>query len=571
MPRAIQRSSELDRVLNLPSRGLAISDEIVSACTTELRTIGGTLDLWNIQAAALIDFFRNRGLLAPIKVSGGKTLISLLAPTVIESRRPLLLLPAKLIKKTKRAIQTLSHHFRIPNYIRIESYELLGRVQAEDLLKKYQPDLIIADECHKLKNRKASVTRRVQRYMQENRNVIFCGLSGTISRRSIKDYAHLHLWAARHSGQYCLPFSYHDLDDWSRVLDTKPPSDGQRIEPGALLLLATEDDFDPDPFVTARRGYGRRLSSTQGVVISSGAAEDLGCSLVISDLLVPDEIDGEPLDQQSIDAKIEAVRRTWCTPEGYALSFAPQVWQHVQQMALGFYYRYKPRPPEEWFEARKTWAAFVRAMIEAPNSKLDSELRVAQEYPDAPELEAWRYWRAAHPVQKEAVWFNDSVLRFCANWLKTHERGLLWTSYIEFGQALSQLSGVPYFQENASDPSGKYLPDHEGPAICSVIACSEGLDLQYRWDQSLIASPFASPLLLEQIAGRTHRFGQEADQVTIELLVNCIEHANAIQTCLNEAEQIKNRELLENKILYCDLSIDYDPFTLASYHGGRWH
>ena len=55
---------------------------------------------------------------------------------------------------------------------------MLGLVQSAQKLDYIQPDLIIADECHLLKNHKAGRTRRVTRYMREHPETKFVGVSG---------------------------------------------------------------------------------------------------------------------------------------------------------------------------------------------------------------------------------------------------------------------------------------------------------------------------------------------------------------------------------------------------------
>src|SRR5678816_4636049 len=97
-----------------------------------------------IQALALVEAAETGGLFAPIRVGGGKTLLSLLLPVVLGAERPLLLLPAKLIEKTRRAMHALQQHWRIARHTRLVSYELLGRAQAAELLDRFEPDLIIA-------------------------------------------------------------------------------------------------------------------------------------------------------------------------------------------------------------------------------------------------------------------------------------------------------------------------------------------------------------------------------------------------------------------------------------------
>src|SRR5262249_5979601 len=140
--------------------------EFARELTLVLRRPGGTMWLRRVQGQALLEA-ATVGLFAPIPVGEGKTLVSLLIPYVTDSKRPLLLLPAKLIDKTRRAIHELSRHWLIPD-IRIMSYEILGRPQSENALEGYRPDCIPCDEAHRLKNKRAAVTRRVMRYLERH-------------------------------------------------------------------------------------------------------------------------------------------------------------------------------------------------------------------------------------------------------------------------------------------------------------------------------------------------------------------------------------------------------------------
>ena len=100
----MQRSRELDRILALPRRQWA--DEGFAAELTKcLKRPGGTMTLLPIQAQALCELIASDGLVAPIRVGGGKTLITLLAPFVVRAKRPLLVTRASLLEKTKRDIR----------------------------------------------------------------------------------------------------------------------------------------------------------------------------------------------------------------------------------------------------------------------------------------------------------------------------------------------------------------------------------------------------------------------------------------------------------------------------------
>ncbi len=120
MAQEVPDSVELRRILALPKRDWRDYNGLVEHYTRELKTPAGTMTLKPVQAAALHELVTQRGLFAPIRVGGGKTLVSMLAPLVVGAQRPLLLIPANLRTKTLRDFDTLAHHWRRPPLYRIE-------------------------------------------------------------------------------------------------------------------------------------------------------------------------------------------------------------------------------------------------------------------------------------------------------------------------------------------------------------------------------------------------------------------------------------------------------------------
>ena len=93
------------------------------------------------------------------------------------------------------------------------------------MLDRLQPELIIADECHSLKDGGAARTKRFLRYMRAHPTTIFLGLSGTVASKSLKDFWHLIKLALREKSP--LPIRWPVLDKWAAALDpgeTSAPS-----------------------------------------------------------------------------------------------------------------------------------------------------------------------------------------------------------------------------------------------------------------------------------------------------------------------------------------------------------
>lgn len=556
--RAVSHSPELSRILRLPAKGPGTYPSgLIEAMSDIYRRPGaGPAMLRDIQAQALYDLACAGGLLGPIRVGAGKTLISLLAPAVLAARRPLLLLPAKLRDKTRREAMVLSQAWQIPGHVRIESYETLGRVGAAKTLDVYCPDLIVADECHKLKNPRAAVTKRVSRYMREHLGrVHFVALSGTITKRSLRDYGHIVHWTLPYEDAP-IPRGWAEIEDWSLALDERPGRELETIHPGALSLLA--DAFGVgagDGKARAREGFSRRLRATVGVVASSDIS--VGASLAIQAMPTP--------PPAKVEAALATLRSDWVLPSEDAepLTDALSLWRYVRQLALGFFYVWDPPPPKAWMLARKVWARECRAILSDNRRHLDSELQVAQavdagHYPSASRwLEEWRQIRPSFKPTTVPVWLSDFAVTAAMRWA-TDSRGappgIIWTEHQAFAEALAKASHMPYFGAGGVDSTGRPIESVQGKetVIASVEANAEGRNLQ-AWSRNLVASPMPNGVRWEQLLGRTHRDGQQADEVTCDVMVSVPEHTQAMAQAMADGRYQAQITGQNQKLLYADL------------------
>ncbi len=409
---SVPYDADLRRVSSLPRRRWSDveSADLASRLTSILRTPHGEQELFPIQAIALYEIGTIGGLLGPIKVGAGKTLITFLAPEVSSVIRPVLLIPANLMEKTTRDRRLYSYHWDLESIIRIMTYEWLGREQAADALNKYQPDMIICDESHKLKNEEAAVTARVARYMHANPNTKFVALSGTFTKRSLHDYARMARWALGDSAP--VPHKWDKIELWADALDERK-NQRRRAHPGALKNLCNEEEnkiWLANPQLAARKAYQRRLVDTPGVVATQ--SKSISASIIINRI--------DPPKSPSIDAAFQVLRDDWETPDGHPLADAIEVYRHAREMALGFYYVWDPRPPIEWLIARKEWSVFSRRIL-ARSTKLDSQGQVALAYPEAEELLAWQEIKPTFKPNTVARWLCDTPLKLAAEWLAKHK------------------------------------------------------------------------------------------------------------------------------------------------------
>ena len=360
MTLVVQKSDEFYRIFALTRRELNGSVDL----TEEFRRKGGTARLWPIQSAALHEARMQGGLFAPIGVGFGNTLISLLVMKAMGYSRAVYLVPAQLKTQLRNVDYPFwNKHFILPALDRelfILTYEDLSSAKRAHMLEALKPQLVIADECHKLRYKNSARTKRFLRYMRSS-GADAVLLSGTITTRSLMDYGHLIELALRNYSP--LPNSeraWNDLKEWSEAIDA--PVRGQiPRSPGALLSFCNDDElskitdkvFESQKYV--RAGFRRRLIETPGVVATEEGA--LGTSLVLSarDFELPG----------AVEQQLFETRRTWKIDDE-EIEEAPHMWSVMRQLSLGFYYVWDwPRGEKNfaWLQARAQWHQAVREFL----------------------------------------------------------------------------------------------------------------------------------------------------------------------------------------------------------------
>lgn len=532
---AVSYSGELRRIEALPRRRWVADPRVTDLLTEELRQPAGEMRLWPVQAAALRDIVLQKGAFLPIGVGQGKALISLLAAAVLEAHRPLLLVPAQLREQTLAyVVPRMKEHWKLPA-LRVVGYSELSLAKNARMLEELQPDLIILDECHSVAHATAGRTRRLVRYFREHPETMCVAMSGTVSSRSIRDFAHIIRWCLKEGTP--VPATWNELAEWADAIDEKVP-DEQRVGPGALLRFCA-------PGENVRQGFRRRLTETPGVVATESDKLGVSLRIVSRPLSVP----------QSVLRLMHSLRQTWTTPDGDLISEAVELWRHLRELALGFWYKWSVPPPRDWFDARREWKAWVRETLSHNQRKLDTELQVWNEckndsaLPAAHPWHAWKRLKDTFEPHTVAEWVDDFALQECARWLE--DGGICWIEQVAFGQRLAQVSGKPYFGAGADEILSCTAPS----IIASQLAHSEGKNLQ-RYSRCLITSMPASGKATEQILGRVHREGQEADEVVCEVFLHVPELRASFGQALADAKYIEDTFGNRQKLCYADLVID---------------
>lgn len=575
----VRRTSELKRIKDLPSRTWdeSSAQALADVLTPLLAEPDGEMRLKPVQAQALHELYMMRGLAAPITVGGGKTLISFLAPVVLEAKRPLLVIPASLRDKTETEFRKLERHWEGRRAkITIIHYANLSHENGMELLRKINPDLIIADECHRLKNPRAACTKRVIRWMDENPETVFLALSGTFTDRSLKDYAHITEWCL--PKVMPLPRQWSTLVEWCQAVDEKVQT---RMAPGALSELYNEEErklAGKDELAAVRMAVRRRFEETPGVVASLGS--EVHASLRINPVI--------PKMSKAVDDLFSTLRDTWCTPEGEEIASPVDMWRHAQELAMGFVYRWDPPAPADWMYARSNWAKCCRHILKYNRTELDSEKPVISavkrgEYDGKilynegfpvgdgtvdQVLNRWLDIKPAFVPNSVPVWYHDEMLQAVAKWMK-QKPGIVWVSHVAFGYRLKEITGAPYYRQSGREVETKAHVSTAVPKHGSIIVAmgnTEGQNLQ-AWHRNLVTCPPPRGRIWEQLIGRTHREGQEADEVVVDTIFGCIEMLNAFGQAMNDADYIASGRQ-QQKLHLADMLVDFDAPEFS--RGPRW-
>lgn len=598
MTSAVADTAELRRVLDLPRRTDQDLDALAAQMTELLAVTNrcpgkadalGMCDvcrspmrLRRVQALALHDIGTQGGALLPVGVGEGKSMIFWLTAQILESKCALGLLPASLVKNAEDAYRQLSGHWLMPTSVRLFSYEMLGRAASANELENpnFQPDLIVCDEVHRLKNLRAACTRRVARYMAKCPRTSFVGMSGTIMRDSLNDFSHLTFWALKESAP--LPMLPHELSEWALALDEKKPgapgADLRDIEPGALLKFCNEEERrNNDPRTAARLGFRRRLVETPGIVAAAGAGEDVGASIYVrAHTYAVSSVTEDHFRRLRGDGSTAEARLAypgWERPDGKMFEEGVEVWNCARQLALGFNYKWDPPPPKEWMDARKEWSRFVRGVLSRSHT-LDSPEVVVQAIDSgrlkqgADLLERWREIKPTFRPNTIAVWHDDSAIEWCAKWM--HGGGIVWSEHHFFAQRLAKVTGATYYGPKGLSAKGEYIEHSKDKAIvASIDANRDGKNLQFQWSRNLIVSPPDGWDAWQQCIARTHRPGQKADEVIVDFLVGCRENAASWRKAMAGTEAARDTVGAKPKLLLADLDVG-EIEASATYRGWRW-
>lgn len=474
-------------------------------------------------------------------------------------------------------------------------YSLLSRPDAIDLLRSIDADVVIADEAHRLKHPRAGLTKRLMAYLRERQPTPkFVAMSGTITSKGLMDYHHLAVAALQDKAP--LPRQTSMAYSWSLVLDARAePLPGQANSVfrrlidwagSAIQSGQVEGSLSGEWQDVARKAYRLRLVTTPGIVATPG--ERPAQSLLIQ------EHPCEPPSERLLDL-MDKVTEDYETPDGELIDHAIHCYKWLSELCVGFYNSLRWHTSEELARGRRISIEEAARILE----RAKHHLMLQQEYHralrsffkeaplglDTPQdvalaiirgqlegtevAETYLAMRAADfPGRPDRhgvpVRVCDHKIRAAAEWAREHGRGLIWVYHQEIGRWVYETlkqdgqnviycpAGADALLESVGDPVQGGRGDKI--AVASLSAHGIGRNLQAFAEQLFLQWP-RDAALAEQTMARTHRLGQEADEVSAHVMVSCEFDRVNRAACLSDAVYVQQTTGADQRILYCD----YDP------------
>lgn len=489
----------------------------------------GTLRL--IQAMGVRESLQVGGVFLGARVGAGKTLAAALLATVYEDQRPLVVVPGGHLEKTEHELgEYRKAGWALSHKIQIVTYNDIARDADEKLFRAYQPGRLICDEGHKLSRVAkggSGTASRVNDWMVAHPTTGFDVMTGTFFKSGLLDYGHLLNWALK--GAAPIPRLPNDILAWHKALkggSEKRMRAELEIGEGAELKAAFRDRLWHSPGVvlsidafTGVELYFRKVE------IDGGRSREL--QELYDDGVTPDGLD--VIDTGDTDA--EAIGSTWAAE---------------RQIALGFYYKPDPTPPQEWAKKRRGYFRYVRSSILSGRARTELQARRLAISEGA---EEWLAWAAIQPTFEPRfvpVWLDDRAIEFCKEWGR--DGGIIWTDHRAFADRLSSETGWAWFAGGGIDQSGRMIETcRDGTIIASRQANGTGRNLQH-WHRALCTALPANGRDFEQWCGRQHREGQTRN-VEIDIIFGCRAHHNDLRKVFDLSHEEADEMGRQNKVL----------------------
>ena len=617
--------SEIERICGIPIQQ-PFSDSDIDAIQTlhcKPEALANGFRLQRVQAEAIQTFLETGSVFGPISVGGGKTAIALRCLGIAFEngvQRAALFVPSQVHTQlvqhdigwarkrmplgfTVYPLGGLTPQKRMAmaggrRGVWIVPYSLLSARDASELLERIRPELMIFDEAHLLKNRTAARTKRVLTFLKAHPETRVSALSGTMSSKSIKDFAHLITWALGEDAP--VPKDAQVVSDWANTIDSEQAAEGHyqpRTNTGPLrpLINWSNKNFPKTPCEFTVQGFRfafrNRLLTTPGVV--SSPPDSLGTSLYIENVAVK-----SPTPRlQELQDQLEDL---WLTPGGDEIEFAMQKWKWATELSAGIYNdlvwpdagqvaerrRTSPDQAEEWLKKSKdhhkvqqAYHKELRGWFQGHAHKpgLDTPMLVGASMARYGDRDVgsklYTAWLTMKNLEFPEMVERDSIpvrvcdykMRAAIKLMKESEagEGIVFYHHQTAGSWLVELAtaaGLPIVHCPAGKAANDFLTSSGAESrcrgkwlICSISAHGTGKNLQFLSDQIYLQIPH-NEMMAQQSIGRTHRQGQTADSVTCTTLIS------------NKQDELILASLLNDSIYMLETSGDSRKLLLATWN-----
>ena len=599
----------------------------------------GAIRFYPEQVKAMMQYDHgNGGLVAPMAVGTGKTLVSVLIANEAYSRKGqkkiLLMNPPNLIdqlRDTELPFYRKHISINVPFYwlagqsagkrmllansgkagCYVVSYSLLSGASGAEIIDAIKPDLIIGDEIHSIAS--ANVSARGRRFKAAVKKYApsLVGLSGTITKKSPRDY-HFLVVNAIHENSF-MPRPTNISEEWAKIIDCNASGIDEfhtnaAPQPGPIKPLIEwaqknwPEEKWPNNLIGFRKAYNRRMETCPGVVASGG--EELGVSLSLNNIeskghsYTTKIVNEESKGWEHLQTLVKQLVTQWIAPNGDEIDHAMHLWKWRYELeGFGFYNNLFWPAPEKIADRKKISIADAeyRLALSQRHHELKQDYHKQLRYwikhrgktgMDTPFLiggdmsrnqgkhvgkELYSAWKDMKDAEFEGMIEREKeVVRVCdfrvnkivewAKWWHKERPGkaaIIWYKNIGVAEWLREKfieADLPMLYCNAGPHGKANLEDRKQGdkfAIASISSYNKGLNLQYHHDAEMFSQWCREAHIAQQAIGRVHRNEQKSDEC--QIFRSCESEFDKVlfASCLNDAAYI-HQTSQKQKLMYAD-------------------
>jgi len=625
---------EILRICNLPIVPEPTPEEIKAISDYYITNPTPPFDkgLYPAQVKALMQFHDYGSLFCPVPVAGGKTLISVLiandAYRDFHKRKIILMNPVNLIgqlRTTELPLYRRHMSINIPFYwltkeskhqrlltaksnrggCYVVSYSLLSGQSGAEILDAIQPDLIIGDEVHRIASARPSARNRRFKEVVNKYNPSLVVMSGTITKKSPKDYHWIATQTLQHNS--FMPRPKQAADAWSEILDCEAstadelnPNGGHQAA-GPIMHVAHWADKNipdkefPNNLLGFRTAAKERMRTAPGVILPEATGKGY-VPLRISNIKLSKQDCTSRPGWDKLQEIVKVLLDEYIAPNGDEIDHAMHIYRWRYELeGFGFYNNLVWPDAEkvavsrdvtenvahdllersiEHHEARQEYHRVLRQWIKhRAKTGMDTPMLIGQEmYMNGAATvgdELHSAWSKVRELKFDGILERQkSVVRVCdfrlnkiIEWAKAwykkkpNKACIIWFLNRGVGDWLAEA-----FRE--ADLPATYCPSgKKGTEAISAkdgrtftIASSsytEGQNLQHTHDAEVFAQWYRPAFMIEQAMGRIDRPGQDSDQARYFMSISSEFDQMLLASTLNDAaytHQINS----PHKLMYAD-------------------